>query len=73
MAEMAGMAHIFSLKVRFFTLTDNVSILATSKTKDLSHLKSVIKAPKGEPGLGKCCHGKSAKHEIIPVSLSISP
>jgi GTP-binding protein len=29
-----------------------------------------LKAPGGEHGMGKCCHGKNAKDLVIPVPLS---
>lgn len=39
--------------------------LADRQTKDLAHLKSVIRAGNGEFGGSKSCHGKSAEHKEV--------
>uniref|UniRef100_A0A0R3PPA3 OBG-type G domain-containing protein n=1 Tax=Angiostrongylus costaricensis TaxID=334426 RepID=A0A0R3PPA3_ANGCS len=47
----------------------HVLFRACSHIKDLSHLRSVEKADRGEFGSSKSCHGKSAEHLEIPVPI----
>ncbi|KAJ1355765.1 hypothetical protein KIN20_013302 [Parelaphostrongylus tenuis] len=47
----------------------HVLFKACSHIKDLSHLRSVEKADRGEFGGSKSCHGKSAEHLEIPVPI----
>src|SRR5215470_17815888 len=32
-------------------------------------MRTVITAPSGEPGMGRCCHGKSAEHLYVELPL----
>uniref|UniRef100_A0A0K0EK14 Anaphase-promoting complex subunit 1 n=1 Tax=Strongyloides stercoralis TaxID=6248 RepID=A0A0K0EK14_STRER len=48
----------------------HVIFKASKMTKDLSKLGSVITANNGEYGMGRSCHGKSAKHKIINVPIN---
>ncbi|KHJ92615.1 Obg family GTPase CgtA [Oesophagostomum dentatum] len=47
----------------------HVLFKASSHTKDLSHLRAIERAGKGEFGGSKSCHGKSAEHLEIPVPV----
>ncbi|XP_021935302.1 mitochondrial ribosome-associated GTPase 2 [Zootermopsis nevadensis] len=42
---------------------------ATKDVRDLRHLTSVLRAPDGEKGYNKDCHGKSASHTVIQVPI----
>jgi GTP-binding protein len=52
-------------------LSISYSFSASSQTKDLCRLLPVMRAPKGEMGGDRCCHGKSAEHEVISVRFHI--
>ncbi|RCN47159.1 Obg family GTPase CgtA [Ancylostoma caninum] len=47
----------------------HVLFKASTRTKDLSHLRSVERAGRGEFGGSKSCHGKSAEHLEINVPV----
>ncbi|KAI6216962.1 GTP-binding subdomain and GTP-binding protein domain containing protein [Aphelenchoides fujianensis] len=48
----------------------HVIFKASSKTKNFSGVHTQLKAPNGEYGHTKCCHGKSAEHRVVSVPLS---